>query len=83
MVPTRELALQIGEVFTKLAKHTKVNVFSLHGGVEQDSQIKKLQAGIDVLVATPGRMFDLINQGYITLGSIDTLKPTICWTWVL
>ncbi len=73
MVPTRELALQIGEVFTQLAKHTKVKIFSLHGGVEQDPQIKKLQAGIDILVATPGRMFDLINQGYITLGSIDTL----------
>lgn len=73
MVPTRELALQIGEVFTKLAKHTKVKIFSLHGGVEQDSQIKKLQDGIDILVATPGRMFDLINQGYITLGSVDTL----------
>ena len=73
MVPTRELALQIGKVFTILSKHTKVKAFSLHGGVEQDSQIKKLQDGIDILVATPGRMFDLINQGYIKLQSIDTL----------
>ena len=73
MVPTRELALQIGAVFTELAKQTKVKTFSLVGGVEQDSQIKKIQDGIDVLVTTPGRMFDLIHQGYIRLGSVDTL----------
>jgi len=73
MVPTRELAQQIGDVFKDLAKHTRVYVFSLHGGVEQDPQVKKLQAGIDVLVTTPGRMFDLINQGYINLGSVEVL----------
>jgi ATP-dependent RNA helicase RhlE len=73
MVPTRELALQIGEVFAELAKRTKVRTFSLVGGVEQDAQIKKLQDGLDVLVTTPGRMFDLIHQGYIRLESVDTL----------
>ena len=73
MVPTRELAQQIGDVFKDLAKHTRVNAFSLHGGVEQDPQVKKLQAGIDILVTTPGRMFDLINQGYINLGSVEVL----------
>ena len=73
MVPTRELGQQIGGVFTDLAQHTRVTVFSLHGGVEQDPQIKKLQAGIDILVTTPGRMFDLINQGYINLGSVEVL----------
>ncbi|MFH1305521.1 MAG: DEAD/DEAH box helicase [Candidatus Omnitrophota bacterium] len=73
MVPTRELGQQIGDVFKDLAKHTRVSVFSLHGGIEQDPQIEKLQAGIDVLVTTPGRMFDLINQGYINLGSVEVL----------
>ncbi len=73
MVPTRELAMQIGEVFEKLARHTKVRPFALYGGVEQDPQIKKLQDGIDVLVATPGRMFDLISQGYVDLSRIRTL----------
>jgi len=48
-------------VFTKLSKHTKVKTFTLHGGVQQDEQIKKLQEGIDILITTPGRMFDLIN----------------------
>jgi len=73
MVPTRELALQIGDVFNALARHTKVKAFAVYGGVEQAAQIKKLQDGIDVLVATPGRMFDLISQGYIELERVDTL----------
>ena len=72
MVPTRELAMQIGEVFEKLARHTKVKAFALYGGVEQDPQVKKLQDGIDVLITTPGRMFDLINQGYVDLSRIRT-----------
>lgn len=73
MVPTRELALQIGGVFDKLAMHTKVSTFTLHGGTEQDRQISRLQKGIDILVVTPGRMFDLINQGFLELGYIETL----------
>ncbi|MDQ6971129.1 MAG: DEAD/DEAH box helicase, partial [Mariprofundaceae bacterium] len=71
--PTRELALQIGEVFKSIARHTRVQVFTLHGGVEQDAQIARLQDGIDVLIATPGRMFDLINQQVIRLDSVSTL----------
>ena len=73
MVPTRELAMQIGDVFTSIAKCTKVKPFALIGGVEQDAQIKKLQDGIDILITTPGRMFDLIHQGFIGLERVDTL----------
>jgi len=73
MEPTRELAMQIGEVFTAIAKHTRTKAFALYGGVEQDPQIAKLQQGIDILITTPGRMFDLINQGYIDLAYVDTL----------
>jgi ATP-dependent RNA helicase RhlE len=73
MVPTRELAQQIGEVFNSLAKHTKVKAFALYGGVEQDAQIKKLQDGLDILITTPGRMFDLISQGFINLYGVETL----------
>lgn len=73
MVPTRELALQIGEVFKTLSKHTKVKTFSLHGGVEQDAQIKKIQDGIDILITTPGRMFDLINQEVVRIANVNTL----------
>ncbi|MFS4459250.1 DEAD/DEAH box helicase [Bdellovibrio sp. HCB2-146] len=73
MVPTRELAQQIGEVFFKLSKHTKVKAFALYGGVEQEAQIKKLQDGIDILITTPGRMFDLIAQGFINVSHLETL----------
>ncbi|MBF0302318.1 MAG: DEAD/DEAH box helicase [Desulfamplus sp.] len=73
MVPTRELAMQIGDVFNEISLHTRIKSFALVGGVEQDAQIKKLQHGIDILIATPGRMFDLISQGYIDLHRIDTL----------
>lgn len=73
LVPTRELASQIGSVFDDLSKHTKVKTFAVYGGVEQDPQIKKLSKGIDVLVATPGRMFDLISQGAISLERVNTL----------
>lgn len=73
LVPTRELAQQIGEVFNRLSKHTKVKPFALYGGVEQDAQIQKLQDGIDILISTPGRMFDLISQGHLNINYIETL----------
>lgn len=73
MVPTRELALQITEVFQTLAQHTRVKTACVFGGVEQDPQISRLQNGIDILVATPGRMFDLASQGYIQLDQIQIL----------
>lgn len=73
MAPTRELAIQITDVFKTIGKFTKVSTFCVFGGVEQDAQIEKLQKGIDILVATPGRMFDLVSQGYINLGKVETL----------
>lgn len=73
MVPTRELALQIYEVFQELSGNTRVKNFCVFGGVEQGPQIQKLEKGIDILVATPGRMFDLVSQGYIKLNRVDIL----------
>ncbi|UYQ94706.1 DEAD/DEAH box helicase [Chitinophaga horti] len=73
MVPTRELAIQIAEVFETLAKYTKLNILGLFGGVEQAEQVKKLDQGVDVMIATPGRMFDLINQEHIDLSNLDIL----------
>lgn len=73
MVPTRELAQQISRVFDEIGKHTTLKSLGLIGGVEQDSQIESLTKGIDILVATPGRMFDLIHQGYIQLNEIQFL----------
>jgi len=70
MCPTRELAKQTGAVFSRLSKHTNVTNFALYGGVEQDAQIAKIQKGIDVLITTPGRMFDLISQGIIDVSQV-------------
>ncbi len=73
MVPTRELSLQIAEAFSEIAKYTRLSILGLYGGVEQDGQIRRLEKGVDVLVATPGRMFDLVSQGYIDLSRVRTL----------
>ena len=73
MVPTRELALQITEVFQTIGKHTLVKTACVFGGVDQEPQISKLKSGVDILVATPGRMFDLVSQGHILLDKIQIL----------
>lgn len=73
MEPTRELALQITGVLHQLAQHTRVKIASVFGGVEQDPQIARLEKGVDILVATPGRMFDLVSQGYIKLDKLEIL----------
>ncbi len=73
MVPTRELAAQIAEAFSALAKYTRLKVLGLYGGVSQDPQIKKLDKGVDVLIATPGRMFDLIYQKHIDITGVQLL----------
>ncbi len=71
LVPTRELAKQIAEVIDLIGIKTGVSSLGLYGGVEQDSQITALEKRLDVLVATPGRMFDLISQGFIKLDRIE------------
>lgn len=73
MVPTRELAVQICDEFLDLGKHTGVKAYAIHGGVDQDPQISKLTSGIDVLISTPGRMFDLRSQGHIDFGRVEIL----------
>lgn len=71
--PTRELAIQIAGVFQSLARHTRVRVLDLFGGVEQASQVARLLKGVDVVVATPGRLFDLHAQGYVPLDTVSIL----------
>ena len=73
MTPTHELALQVNSVFQELGKHTPITSFCIHGGVEQAPQIEKLNEGVDVLVVTPGRMFDLVSQGELRLGRVEIL----------
>lgn len=73
MVPTHELAIQIDKVFKSLGKYLKIRSFALFGGTEQAPQIEKLNSGIDILVSTPGRLFDLRSQGYIDLSTVGIL----------
>lgn len=73
MVPTRELASQITEVLHQLGRNTKVRTQCIYGGVEQDPQIESLVRGVDIIVTTPGRMFDLASQGYIKMDQVEML----------
>ncbi len=73
MAPTHELALQLEKVFKALAKYTKLKILSVYGGVEQDPQKEKLKKGVDVLIATPGRLFDLRSQGDLDLSQVEVL----------
>jgi len=67
VTPTRELAIQIGDSFSTYGKYTGIRNTVIYGGVKQGAQTDALRRGVDVLVATPGRLLDLINQGFIAL----------------
>ena len=67
VTPTRELAIQIGESITAYAKYTPIRNTVIFGGVKQGTQTNALQKGVDILVATPGRLLDLMDQGFISL----------------
>jgi ATP-dependent RNA helicase RhlE len=69
--PTRELASQIGESFHTYGRYTSLRCLAVFGGVGQHPQTKALRNGVDILVATPGRLLDLMDQGFIDLGSIE------------
>ena len=71
VTPTRELAIQIGENFTDYSKYNTIKNTVIFGGVKQGSQTNELDKGVDVLVATPGRLLDLMGQGFISLKDID------------
>lgn len=70
LTPTRELAVQIGENLAAYEIHTKLKHTVVFGGVSQVPQTNALKAGVDILVATPGRLLDLINQKYIRLDHV-------------
>ena len=70
ITPTRELAIQIEESFTTYGKGTHLQHTVIFGGVKQYAQVNKLKSGVDILVATPGRLVDLMNQGFINLQNL-------------
>jgi ATP-dependent RNA helicase RhlE len=71
LTPTRELAIQIGESFATYGKNTRLKYRVVFGGVSQHGQVESLKAGIDVLIATPGRLLDLMNQNFVKLDTIQ------------
>jgi ATP-dependent RNA helicase RhlE len=70
VTPTRELAIQIAESFRAYGQFTNLRNTVIFGGVKQSKQVASLQQGVDILVATPGRLLDLMNQGYISFNNL-------------
>lgn len=73
VTPTRELALQIGESFDTYGKYTNIRQLTIFGGVNQVPQTDQLRKGVDILIATPGRLLDLHKQGFINLDHLHSL----------
>ncbi len=73
LTPTRELAIQIDESFAAYGKHLKLRHAVIYGGVSQRSQTDKLRAGVDILIATPGRLLDLMDQRFVKLQNLKML----------
>lgn len=71
LAPTRELAIQIGESFQTYAKYLPLNIQVIFGGVSQNPQTATLKRGTDILIATPGRLLDLIRQGFVKLNQVE------------
>ncbi|RYY71202.1 MAG: DEAD/DEAH box helicase, partial [Chitinophagaceae bacterium] len=71
LTPTRELAIQIQESFNAYGRHLRLKNTVIFGGVNQHAQVETLKRGVDVLVATPGRLLDLCNQGHVRLNEIE------------
>ncbi len=71
VTPTRELAIQIGESLTAYGKFTHLRNTVIFGGVKQGKQVNALRNGIDILIATPGRLLDLMNQGFISFRDLE------------
>ncbi len=71
LAPTRELAVQIGASVATYGKHLKLRHALVYGGVSQTSQVRSLQRGVHIVIATPGRLLDLMNQGFIQLDKLE------------
>ncbi len=73
LVPTRELAIQVGESFVTYGKHLPLKVCAVFGGVDMAPQVNAIKQGVDILVATPGRLLDLISKQYVSLNKLRIL----------
>jgi superfamily II DNA/RNA helicase len=73
LVPTRELAVQVSEVLEALGEQAGLRVVAVYGGADIERQVKKLRRGVDVVIATPGRLIDLGDRGELSVADIETL----------
>jgi ATP-dependent RNA helicase RhlE len=73
LAPTRELAAQIGDSFTAYSKNVRVSHTVIFGGVSQHSQVQRVRRGVDIVIATPGRLLDLMDQGIFNLNKLEIL----------
>src|SRR5690606_6291158 len=73
LTPTRELSLQISENFNAYGKRLPLKSLCIFGGVPQGKQVSALQQNVDILIATPGRLLDLMQQGFINLSGLEIL----------
>lgn len=73
IAPTRELAEQINDFTQQIIRHTRLKSIAVYGGVGKQGQIAKIRAGVDIVVACPGRLLDILNDKAINLGQVDTL----------
>ena len=73
LVPTRELAVQVSEVLEPLADEAGLRIVAVYGGADIERQVKKLRRGVDVVIATPGRLIDLGDRGELSVADIETL----------
>ena len=71
LVPTRELAVQVAESFATYGRHLRLSRTVIFGGVGQGPQVDALRRGVDIVVATPGRLLDLMDQGHVRLGDVE------------
>ncbi|QEW06723.1 DEAD/DEAH box helicase [Nitrincola iocasae] len=73
LTPTRELAIQVGDKTLAYGQHLGMRVISIYGGVRFDNQLRKMKCGADILVATPGRLLDMLKQGKLSLAQLEIL----------
>lgn len=73
LAPTRELTNQIAESFNTYGRHARMRCALVYGGVSQNPQVRALNQGVDILIATPGRLLDLMNQGFVDLSKVESL----------
>ncbi len=71
LTPTRELAIQIGDSFQKYGKYTGIPTATIYGGVPQSEQVRSLRRGVDILIATPGRLLDLVQQRHVNISNLE------------